>query len=155
MNRVEVITSVERCRRWSSSDKARLVAAMEEPGAIVTEVARKAGVDPSLLYRWRRQLGGRARPPTFVPVRVAEEPEGACAPAPARATITIAFGAQVRLTIESAPDAATLSTVMGALAARGWQECRVSERRSRLAGDGPHRHAQRIRLARAACPGAA
>ena len=52
MNRIEVITSVERRRRWSSSDKARLVAPMEEPGAIATEVARKAGVDASLLYRW-------------------------------------------------------------------------------------------------------
>ncbi len=56
MSRIEVITSVERRRRWSASDKARLVAAMEEPGAIVTEVARKGGVDASLLYRWRRQL---------------------------------------------------------------------------------------------------
>jgi len=25
---------------------------MEEPGAIVKEIARRAGVDPSLLYRW-------------------------------------------------------------------------------------------------------
>ena len=96
---------------------------MEKPDAIVTEIARRAGVDPSLLYRWRRQLARRREAPTFVPVRVAEEPEPACAPAPApaRAMITIAFGAQVRMTIEGAPDATTLSTVMGALAARGWQ----------------------------------
>jgi transposase-like protein len=25
----------------------------------VTEIAREAGVDPSLLYHWRRQLGKR------------------------------------------------------------------------------------------------
>jgi transposase-like protein len=37
MNRVEVITSVERRRRWSMAEKARLVAAMEEPDAVVTE----------------------------------------------------------------------------------------------------------------------
>ena len=56
MNCIEVITSVERRRRWSAADKARLVAAMEEPGAIVTEVVRKAGVDPS----GRVPLGGVA-----------------------------------------------------------------------------------------------
>jgi transposase len=33
MDRIEVITSVERRRRWSRAEKARLVAAMEEPGA--------------------------------------------------------------------------------------------------------------------------
>ena len=123
MNRVEVITSVERRRRWSSADKARLVAAMEEPDAIMTDIARRAGVDPSLLYRWRRQLARPREAPRFVPVRVAAGPEPACAPALAsgRGMITVAFGAQVRVTIEGAPDAATLSTVMGALAARGWQ----------------------------------
>ncbi len=55
MDRIEVITSVERRRRWSEAEKARLVAAMNEPGAVVTEIARSAGVVASLLYRWRRQ----------------------------------------------------------------------------------------------------
>ena len=44
MDRIEVITSVERRRRWSAADKARLVAAMDEPGAVVTEIARREGV---------------------------------------------------------------------------------------------------------------
>lgn len=117
MNRIEVITSVERRRRWSSADKARLAAAMEEPGAIVKEIARRAGVDPSLLYRWRRQLGRSRETQTFVPVTVTGKPEAACAPTPVRDMITIAFGAQVRMTIEGAPDAATPSTAIGALAA--------------------------------------
>ena len=56
MNRVEVITSVERRRRWSDEEKVRLVAAMAEPGAVVTEIARASGVETSLLYRWRRQF---------------------------------------------------------------------------------------------------
>ena len=56
MDRVEVITSVERRRRWSSAEKGRLVAAMNEPGAVVSEIARSAGIDASLLYRWRRQF---------------------------------------------------------------------------------------------------
>ena len=128
MDRIEVITLVERRRRWSAADKVRLVAAMDEPGTVVTEIARSAGVSASLLYRWRRDLRGARRPPMFVPVRVGPEAgdEGPAsmdgctlpssqAPTPARPSITIAFGEQVRLTIEGAPDAATLASVIGAL----------------------------------------
>jgi transposase len=126
MDRVEVITSIERRRRWSTAEKVRLVAAMDERGAVVTEIARRAEVNASLLYRWRRDLKGARRTPTFVPVRVAPEasdacPEGApiCSPqSPPMArppSITIAFGERVRLTIEGAPDAATLANVIGAL----------------------------------------
>jgi hypothetical protein len=62
-----------------------------------------------------------------VPVRVFSELNGAapatapiCAPpTPAPScSITVAFGEQVRLTIEGAPDSATLANVIGALAAR-------------------------------------
>jgi transposase-like protein len=42
--RIEVITSVERRRRWSREEKERLVAACLEPGASVSEIARKAGI---------------------------------------------------------------------------------------------------------------
>ncbi len=130
MDRIEVITSVERRRRWSAAEKARLVAAMDAPGAVVTEIARRAEVSASLLYRWRRELRGARRTPRFVPVRVAPEAsdEGlagapACAspsssaPPPARSSITIAFGVEVRMTIEGAPDASTLANVIGALTA--------------------------------------
>lgn len=40
---IEVITSVERRRRWSREEKERLVAACFEPGAVISEVARAAG----------------------------------------------------------------------------------------------------------------
>jgi transposase len=45
--RVEVITSVERRRRWSSAEKEQLVAASLEPGASVSSIAREAGIHPS------------------------------------------------------------------------------------------------------------
>jgi transposase len=126
MDRVEVITSVERRRRWNSAEKARLVAAMNEPGAVVTEIARSAGVVASLLYRWRRQFAAERETAGFVPVRLSPDlNEAAVATAPLRAppsapssSITIAFGEQVRMTIEGAPDAATLANVIGALTAR-------------------------------------
>ena len=48
--RVEVITSVQRRRRWSTAEKIRLV---EET---TSYVARRAGVAPSLLFNWRRRM---------------------------------------------------------------------------------------------------
>jgi hypothetical protein len=56
---VEVITSVERRRRWSRAEKERIVAAAIEP-AVASEVARAAGIDTSQLFRWRRELCGPA-----------------------------------------------------------------------------------------------
>src|SRR5215510_10885856 len=53
---VEVITSVQRRRRWSRAENERTVAAAMEPGAIASEVARAAGLHTSQLFRWRRQL---------------------------------------------------------------------------------------------------
>jgi transposase-like protein len=55
-DRVEVITSVERRRRWSAAEKEQLVAASLEPGASVSAIAREAGIHPGQLYGWRRQL---------------------------------------------------------------------------------------------------
>ena len=45
--RVEVITSVERRRRWSSAEKQQLVSASLEPGASVSAVARERGFIPA------------------------------------------------------------------------------------------------------------
>jgi transposase len=53
---VEVITSVQRRRRWPRAEKERIVAAAMEPGAVASEVARAAGISPSQLFRWRQEL---------------------------------------------------------------------------------------------------
>src|SRR5882724_13270424 len=69
---VEVITSVERRRRWSRSEKERIVAAAIEPGAVASEVARAAGIHVSQLFRWRQQLCGPPQsPPSFAAVAIA------------------------------------------------------------------------------------
>lgn len=59
MPRVEVITSVERRRRWSREEKERLVAPSLEPGVSVSEVARPSGIHVSQLFRWRKDLCDR------------------------------------------------------------------------------------------------
>jgi hypothetical protein len=42
--RVEVMTSVQRRRRWSTAEKIRLVEETMQPGMSVSYVARRAGV---------------------------------------------------------------------------------------------------------------
>ena len=65
--RVEIITSVQRRRRWNSAEKRQLVAESLEPGASVSVVAREAGIHPSQLYGWRRQLSARRSAAREVP----------------------------------------------------------------------------------------
>lgn len=59
--RVEVITSVQRRRRWSTAEKVRLVEEAMQPGSSVSFVARRYGISPSLLFTWKRRMleGGR------------------------------------------------------------------------------------------------
>jgi Transposase len=59
---IEVITSVQRRRRWTAEEKERLVAASLEPDIAVSAVARQGGIHPSQLYGWRRQLCARPQP---------------------------------------------------------------------------------------------
>jgi transposase len=74
--RVEVLDGLERRRRWSQDDKARIVEETLAPGAKVTEVARRNGVAASLVFTWRRQARGAAvAMPRFAPVRIAPAAE--------------------------------------------------------------------------------
>jgi len=58
MARIDVITGAERRRRWSDDQKRVVVAAAFAPGAVVSEVARRADLCTSLVYRWRREFAG-------------------------------------------------------------------------------------------------
>src|SRR6516225_4021684 len=53
-DRVEIITSVQRRRRWTAAEKVRMVEETFEPGMTVSLVARRHGVAPNQLFTWRR-----------------------------------------------------------------------------------------------------
>ena len=53
-DRVEIITSVQRRRRWTAAQKMRIVEETFEPCASVSEVARRHEVAPNQLFTWRR-----------------------------------------------------------------------------------------------------
>ncbi len=61
MGRMTLITGGERRRRWSKEDRARILAEIAEPGAVVAEVARRADVCTSLVYKWRREARRQER----------------------------------------------------------------------------------------------
>lgn len=52
-SRVEVITSVQRRRRWSAAEEVRLVEEAMQTGMSVSFVARRAGIAPSQLFAWK------------------------------------------------------------------------------------------------------
>ena len=116
---MEIITGVERRRRWRDEDKLRVLAEAEQPGVRMSEVARRHDISRGLLWYWRRQLRqGRlaARDmagPVFLPVQVSGPvPPGPAAPAVA--------GADPRIEIVL-PDGTALrvSETIGTTALRG------------------------------------
>jgi transposase len=115
--RVEVITSVQRRRRWSAVEKQRIVAASLERGAVASAVAREAGIHVSQLFRWRQELcqQGEAAA-TFTAVAVSPAPVSVPSLPALSGVIEIEFAGGARLRITGAVDAATLSAAVAALA---------------------------------------
>jgi transposase len=123
--RVEVLTGPGRWRSWSDDEKARIVAETAEPGAKVTEVARRSQVSPQQVFDWRRQArqalmsATAAAEPSFVPV--VSEP---LAPAPEVAVPTVRQAASIEVKLAGAvlrvvpgTDADLLTTVLRAIRA--------------------------------------
>ena len=52
--------------RWSDEDNQTIVAEALQPGVNVSSVARRYGIKPNLLFRWRKGMrsGGRASVPS-------------------------------------------------------------------------------------------
>jgi transposase len=133
---LEIISGVERRRRWSAADKLRIVAEADEPGAKVAEVARRHEVSRSILWTWRKQArAGRLTMsdlPAFLPVVVdavsamdaliaaANAPSAApfqadAPPPPDQRLITITLANGTRLEISAALSLPALSCIIGAL----------------------------------------
>lgn len=54
MARMEVITRVERRRRYSDEERAAVLALCDETGATVVGVSRRLGISASLIHGWRK-----------------------------------------------------------------------------------------------------
>ena len=132
---VEVVTRGERRRSWSDEQKCLIVAEATQPGAMVTEVARRWGIGTGLIYTWRRQmrqgeLGAMPMPAfaelTVTPPPAMAEPEPVAVPpeVPAEASVhdagrievALPCGATVRVGRDV--DEAALRRVLSAVWAR-------------------------------------
>lgn len=56
MSEIEIITDGGRRRRWTAAEKLRIVEETLDDRVSISVVARRNGVAPNLLYRWRRLM---------------------------------------------------------------------------------------------------
>jgi transposase len=115
--KIEVL-GTERRRRWSLQDKLQIVEETLQPSVTVTEVARRHGLAPSVVFTWRRlaregRLGDAG--PTFMPVAITSVP-GQTAPiaSPPRRTglIEIVLGCGRCIRVDREVDAEALRRVL-------------------------------------------
>ena len=97
VRRIELITGTGRRRRWSDDEKARVIIESLEPGANVSEVARRNGLSPQQLFGWRREARALMSEGTGAP-----EPESV-SPATARHRRTSRAPAATCSSAERAP----------------------------------------------------
>ena len=132
--RVEVLGGLERRRRWSQDDKARIVEETLVPGAKVTEVARRNGVAASVVFTWRRQARTVEKVgPCFAPVQIAAAVEPSeenakllseddrrlrSVPAARNGLIEIDLGNRRRIRVDAQVDAEALARVLDVLERR-------------------------------------
>ena len=118
-------------RRWPEAVKRELVAALSEPGASVSIVARRYDVNANQLFKWRRQFGVAsngtpAEPVRMLPVEITPAsmpsaearvagPPGLSAAPPGSIEILLRGGTRVR--IKGAVDPAAVAAAVGAVMA--------------------------------------
>src|SRR5882672_9029185 len=72
-------------RHWSDAEKQAIIAEAARPDANISAVARRHGIKPSLLFRWRRKardIQAHASGVTFVPVTLTLPPASAAVSTP-------------------------------------------------------------------------
>jgi transposase len=119
MARIEVITGPERRRRWSDEQKRSIAAESLAPGAVVSEVARRADVRASQIYRWRKEL--RAVADGFAPVLITSSDTAAAAAGDAargEPAIEIELTGKVRVRIPGSVPAELAAAVVKVLLRR-------------------------------------
>jgi len=52
--KVEVVTTVQRRRRWSVAEKLEILSEAEQPGMSMSYVARKHGIAATQIFKWKK-----------------------------------------------------------------------------------------------------
>ena len=115
--RFEVVAETR--RRWSRDEKLAIVKEASGPCVNVSAVARRHGIKPALLYRWRKELGESSPASTSLVPVVLDAPTSAKEPEPASTEIsgvieiTLANGRTVK--VPPGLDAATLKCLLSSI----------------------------------------
>jgi transposase len=96
MGRMTLITGGERRRQWSQEERARILTEIFEPGAVVSEVARRSDVCTSLVYKWRREALRRETASGFAPVVIEPAPAILASPTAGKMEDAAAIVVEVR-----------------------------------------------------------
>jgi transposase len=136
VQRVEEITGVERHREWTDEEKLAIIAESCQEGVVISDVARRHGLRPQQLFKWRNEFrkrnvdglqcglppvaGRGAGEPVFAPVMITDDRPASAPVEPSTAAgstlIEIVLGgATVRL--HGGVDGRTLAAVLHAVRA--------------------------------------
>jgi len=152
LNRLEVVETGRR-RRWSEEEKSRIVLESLSEPRLVAATARRYGLSRSLLVTWRRAFAAERTKSEADFVRAVVAEDGPVASVAASSESATAHSTERRIEIELAGRgraslsmrASTLRCFAGS--SRLWiRDDSGSYGNSGVAGDGPHRLAQRLRL---------
>ena len=132
--RVEILANGKQRRHWSADDRTRILAETSAAGAKVSDVARKHGIAPSLIFAWRREAKAKelGEAPGLVPVQCAapcptaahqrapaeEPPRSARFAAKKTGLIEIDLGDGKRVRVDTDVDADALGRVLDVLERR-------------------------------------
>lgn len=73
MARMEIISGVERRRRWSKEAKLAILAEADQPGVRIADVARRHDIYPAQIRLWRKTLSHFDVSASFLPVHLVNE----------------------------------------------------------------------------------
>ena len=117
--------SKRRRRVRSEDEKRRIVGETFEPGASVSAVARRHGLNTNLLFTWRREMGRGVSalagdPVAFVPAVISAAPVTASAPSSPSAAgqMEIVFVGGERVIVDRTVDGVALARVIKGLSRR-------------------------------------
>ena len=108
---IAAVVRVERRRRWSDDQKLAILKETTEPGAIMSLVARRHGINTGLLYTWRKQLLQGAMS-GFIPVDLTP---ASSAPDPSNGPIRVTGRTGLTVVIDRVVDRAALKLVLGVI----------------------------------------
>jgi transposase len=118
---VDIIMGEAR-KRWSDEERQAIVAEAISTGN-VSRTARRHGVNPSMVFGWRKRfmlmspepMLSDANAPSFAPIAlIAQDPSTIVPQTPS--AITIAIGAGIRMSVDAGADPALAAAIAKALA---------------------------------------